>query len=183
MTATIILLNGAGSAGKSSIARALQSMLAAPCLHFQMDTFLEMLPDAYHEHPEGFVYETLIEAGEPAVEVRGGPVSARLMRGMRRSAAAMAEEGNDLIVDDVCGYGEIADYRALLAKFTFHTVGVFASLGVLEARERQRGDRMIGLARWQYRRVHEGIDYDFRVDTDAISPVECARLIKDHFGL
>ncbi|GHD58475.1 hypothetical protein GCM10017083_41490 [Thalassobaculum fulvum] len=46
MAARIVLLNGAGSAGKSSIARALQAIAATPLLHMQMDAFLEMLPAA-----------------------------------------------------------------------------------------------------------------------------------------
>jgi chloramphenicol 3-O-phosphotransferase len=44
VTATIVLLNGVGSAGKSSIARALQQITAEPFLYVQMDTFIEMLP-------------------------------------------------------------------------------------------------------------------------------------------
>ncbi|MDE1996547.1 MAG: chloramphenicol phosphotransferase, partial [Rhizobiaceae bacterium] len=35
--AKILLLNGVGSAGKSSIARALQAIAAEPFLHVQMD--------------------------------------------------------------------------------------------------------------------------------------------------
>ncbi|MFZ0017309.1 MAG: hypothetical protein WAL10_08230 [Acetobacteraceae bacterium] len=46
------------------------------------------------------------------------------------------------------------------AQHEVHFVGLFAPLDVLEARERQRGDRLIGLARWQYHRVHSGIAYD-----------------------
>ncbi|WP_258588919.1 phosphotransferase-like protein [Mesorhizobium sp. AR02] len=58
MTARIIVLNGVGSAGKSSVARALQAITAAPFLHVQMDSFLAMLPDALQDHADGFCYET-----------------------------------------------------------------------------------------------------------------------------
>jgi chloramphenicol 3-O phosphotransferase len=80
---------------------------------------------------------------------------------MRHAIAAMAHDGNDLIVDDVMlGRDAAQQYRELLAQHEVHFVGLFAPLDVLEARERQRGDRLIGLARWQYHRVHSGIAYD-----------------------
>jgi chloramphenicol 3-O phosphotransferase len=72
-TARIILLNGVGSSGKGSIARALQSITADPFLHVPMDTFMEMLPDAYQEHPDGFAYESRAEEGKPVVEITTGP--------------------------------------------------------------------------------------------------------------
>jgi chloramphenicol 3-O phosphotransferase len=54
MTAKIVLLNGVGSAGKGSIAKALQTITTEPFLHVQMDAFLDMLPAAYQEHPDAF---------------------------------------------------------------------------------------------------------------------------------
>jgi chloramphenicol 3-O phosphotransferase len=181
--ARIVLLNGVGSVGKSSIARALQTITAEPFLHVQMDAFLEMLPAAYQEHPDGFTYETIYEDGQPLVVIRAGPVGERTMRGMRHAIAAMAAQGNNLIVDEVLTGSEKAEYADLLAAFDLFMVGVFAPLDVLEARERQRGDRLIGLARWQYGRVHEGMTYDLEVDTSLATPMECAELIKQKFRL
>jgi chloramphenicol 3-O phosphotransferase len=94
----------------------------------------------------------------------------------------MAAQGNDLIVDDVLLDGTVG-YAELLAPFRLFRVGVFAPLDVLEARERQRGDRLIGLARWQYDRVHKDAVYDLEIDASAATPAECARLIKEKFGL
>ena len=50
MTARVVLLNGAGSAGKSTIARELQSITREPFLHVPMDAFLEMLPQQFIRH-------------------------------------------------------------------------------------------------------------------------------------
>ena len=75
------------------------------------------------------------------------------------------------------------EYRDLLRAFDLRLVGLFAPLDVLEARERARGDREVGLARWQYGRFHRGIAYDLEVDTAAAMPADCARLIRDTFGL
>ncbi|CCV11053.1 zeta toxin family protein [Mesorhizobium sp. STM 4661] len=183
MTARIILLNGAGSAGKSSIAKALQTMTAEPFLHVQMDAFVEMLPEALQDHADGLSYETVRKDGKPQVAISTGPVGARTLRGMRHAIAAMAEQGNNLIVDDVLCDGEMPEYLRLLSKFDLHLVGVFASLDVLEVREIQRADRLPGLARWQYDRVHKGIDYDLEVDTSALTALECARLIQERFKL
>lgn len=183
MTAKIILLNGAGSAGKSAIAKALQAMTAEPFLHVQMDAFLEMLPETLQDHAPGFSFETGWQDGRPCVAIEAGPVGRRAMLGMRHAIAAMAGQGNNLIVDDVMLGGEMDEYRALLSGFDLFRVGVLAPLDVLEARENQRGDRLHGLARWQYERVHRGIAYDLEVDTSLLSPVECAERIKARFGL
>jgi chloramphenicol 3-O phosphotransferase len=182
-TARIVILNGVGSVGKSSIATALQSIATDPYLHLQMDAFMEMLPPAYQEHPDGFSYETLRENGNPLIVVKTGPVGARALRGMRHAVAAMAGQGNSLIVDDVFWEDEKAEYVELLSTFEVFFVGVLAPLDVFEARERDRGDRLLGLARWQYDKVHRGMSYDFVVDTSATSALGCAQLIKERFGL
>lgn len=183
MTAKIILLNGVGSAGKSSIARALQTITIEPFLHVQMDAFLDMLPQALQDHADGFSFETVLEDGKPSVVISSGPVGERAMRGMRHAIAAMAGQGNNLIVDDVTFGDEIAEYRALLSGFDLHVVGVIAPLEVVEAREVARADRLPGLARWQYPRVHRGIDYDLEVDSSRLTPLECARRIQQRFRL
>jgi chloramphenicol 3-O phosphotransferase len=148
-----------------------------------MDTFLEMLPERYWNHPDAFTYRIESEDGKPTVAIETGPVGARLMRGMRRAIAELARQRNNLIVDEVMLADDRADYDQLLSEFAFFVVGVFAPLSVLEERERRRGDRMIGLARWQYDRIHAGATYDFEVDTSTLSPMECARRIKAKFGL
>jgi chloramphenicol 3-O phosphotransferase len=181
--ARIILLNGVGSAGKSSIARALQAITNEPYLHVAMDGFLDMLPASYWDHPDGFTFTPISERGGTALEIKTGSVGARALRGMRRAVAALASEGNNLIVDDVMLGPTWEDYQTLLASFDVSLVGVFAPLAVLEERERQRPDRMIGLARWQYDRVHQGMTYDLEIDTSSATPEACALRIKQAFGL
>lgn len=109
---------------------------------------------------------------------------ARAMQGMRHVVAALAEQGNDLIVDDVML--DAADgraYRALLVGCDVHLVGLFAPLTVLEARERARGDRAIGLARWQYDKAHRGMEYDLELDTVDMTPRQVAQSIRDALAL
>ena len=119
--------------------RALQTLTAEPFLHVQMDAFLDMLPEALQDHVDGFSFETVLEDGKPSVVIRSGPVGARTMRGMRHAIAAMAGQGNNLIVDDVIFNDELSEYVALLSGFDLHLVGVMAPLEVLEAREMPAG--------------------------------------------
>ncbi len=180
----IIILNGVGSVGKSSTARALQAITVEPFLHVAMDTFLDMLPPAMLSHPDGLIFEAIQDQGRPSVAIKTGPILERTLRGMRHAVAAMAAQGNNLIVDNVMTReGQDREYRALLSEFDVRLVGLFAPLDILEARERQRGDREIGLARWQYERVHRGKTYDLEIDTATTTPVENAELIRSAFDL
>jgi chloramphenicol 3-O phosphotransferase len=168
----------------SSTAKALQAITSKPFLYVAMDAFLDMLPEKMLGHPDGLLFETAQDDGKPVIAIRTGPVLERAMRGMRHAVAAMAAQGNNLIVDEVMIEArEAQEYRDLLRPFDLRLIGLFAPLDVLEARERARGDREVGLARWQYGRVHQGIAYDLEVDTAAGVPEECARLIRDTFGL
>lgn len=165
-------------------------MTRDPFLHVEMDTFLAMMPERYLDHPDGLSFEQSTSNGHVFTHAKTGPVAERVLSGMRRAIAEMAEAGNNLIVDDVL-FGDtpsgsataLAEYRMLLQPFAFHLVGVFAPLDVLEERERARGDRMIGLSRWQYDRVHEGMIYDLEVHTENAPPEDCARLIRTAFEL
>jgi len=183
MAATVILLNGAGSVGKSSISLALQDLLAEPWLHVALDSFLEMFPDRLYADPDGFASRTEFDDGKPQITLEIGAAGRRLLRGMRLSVAALAGAGNDLIVDDVILDGGLSEYETLLAEIRFLKVGVFAPLAVLEDREVRRGDRVLGLARWQFSRVHAGARYDLEIDSSLDNPLVCARRIADHFGL
>ena len=180
----IILLNGPGSVGKSSIAKALQKIARQPYLHVEMDVFLEMMPEKYLNHPDGLNFEQYCEAGHILTKANSGRVAERVLSGMRTSIAALADAGNNLIVDDVL-FGNTKDgdeaafseYQRLLINHSLCVVGVFASLDVLEERESARGDRMVGLSRWQVERVHVGMPYNLKVHTDDATPEQCAEHI------
>jgi chloramphenicol 3-O phosphotransferase len=183
MPAQVILLNGVGSVGKSSIAKAIQALATRPFLHVAMDAFLEMMPRSSLGRPEGLVFETTERNGKPAVIVRSGPLVELTLRAMRHAVAAMAGQGCNIVVDDVMLQDRSAEYRALLNAVDFRMVGVFAPLEVLGRRELARGDRAIGLARAQFDIVHKGVRYDLEVDTSAASPEKCARQVVQAFGL
>jgi hypothetical protein len=111
----------------------------------------------YDRTSGGVVFETTEHDGEPSAVIKTGPVMERAMRGMRHAIAAMARQGNDLIVDDVMlGRGEVEEYRELLRPFELRFVGLFAPFDVLKARAGTRGpiDWLGAMAvRWRPYRV------------------------------
>ena len=182
--AQIVILNGVGSVGKSSTAKTIQGITSKPFLHVAMDALLDMLPKTMLSHPEGLMFEASQDDGKPIVTVRSGPVLDRVMSGMRHAVAALADQGNNLIVDEVMiGPQKAKEYREVLHSHDVYMVGLMAPLDVLEARERARGDRETGLARGQYGLVHRDMVYDLEVDTAAATPIECARVICNALGL
>ncbi len=128
-------------------------------------------------HDDGITFEKHNTSDSNSVEIRMGGFLHRLMDGMRSSVAALSEAGNSCIVDDVMLTPD--DQRAYLERVSapIQFVGLHAPLEVLERREKARGDRMLGLARWQWDRVHRGISYDFELDTSERSPKQCASAI------
>jgi chloramphenicol 3-O phosphotransferase len=175
----VIILNGTGSVGKSSVAKALQAIASEPFLHVSGDAFLEMLPGTMIDHPDGIMVERIAAGqGEPTLVIKLGAVVHRTLRGMRAAVAAMAAEGSNLIVDGIMlNAADQQDYRDRLSGVELHFIGLYAPLADLEQREKDRKDRLIGVARWQYHRVHEGMRYDLEIDTSVSSPSECASRI------
>jgi chloramphenicol 3-O phosphotransferase len=161
----IIFLNGASSSGKSTVAKALQEALEEPYMHVSVDRFFEMLHPRFHE------------AQLPR------EVMMAVMQGFHRSVAGLASAGNNVIVDHVlAGKPFLRECIALMGDMPVLFVGVHAPLEVLKQRELERGDRHVGLAEFQYERVHQDITYDIEIDTSASNPEECAQQIIDALG-
>jgi chloramphenicol 3-O phosphotransferase len=160
----IILINGASSAGKSTLARSLQQKLHEPFLHLSFDHLREA-------------------NALPMARIRNGEFEWALMRpavfdGFHRCLPAFAKAGNNLIVDHIIEQEQwMADLVQLLATFDVFFVGAHCPLPELERRERSRGDRRFGEARTDFYSVHRFTEYD--LDIDATEPTEdnVARLI------
>lgn len=175
----VILLNGASSSGKSTVARELQRLLPEPHLFAGIDSFTPML------RPDGHIgmswdRRTNENSGWPGAplrwrfpELEDGPVAIefgekghRLIRGMHRSLAALALAGNDVIFEHVLLYQEwLDDLLEALNGLTVYLIAVRCPIGVIEERERGRGNRVVGQARTHHEAVHEGMIYDVEIDT------------------
>ncbi len=167
---TIILLNGTSSAGKTSIAKALQKIMEAPYLHVPIDSFGEMAPG-----PE--------KLGEPGSR-QWQSVFNRVLSGFHHSLAALADAGSNLIVDHILVQGGepqnwLEECLDQIAPFNTYLVGVHCPLEELRRREMARGDRGLGLAERQFSQVHQHGVYDLEVDTSLLSAEECALQIKE----
>ncbi len=100
--------------------------------------------------------------------------------GFHRAVAGMAAAGNDVVVDHVLSEEwRLLDCLGLFAARDVVLVGVRCSLEELERRERQRGDRPVGLAVSQFDQVHAHGLYDIECDTTAASAADCARQISN----
>lgn len=161
MKGSIILLNGASSAGKSTIAAALQAAADRPILRLSLDLFFfgSALPPM---RDKGFAW---------------GPMKQRILAGYFPSLAAFARAGNDLVVDHVFeSQTDFDDLVAALEGLDVFLVGVHCPIEELERRERERGDRRIGDARMDLATVHSFCRYDLEVDSTR-PPEENAQLI------
>jgi chloramphenicol 3-O phosphotransferase len=159
----IIFLNGTSSSGKSRIARELLDVL-------DDGVFFHLAVDAFN------AMRTKRNLTEQDLDA----ALRRTRMGFHRSIAAMAEAGNDLVVDHVLSEPwRLIDCLTVLRPEDVLFVGVHCSREELARREEARGDRPSGLAALQYDVVHQHGDYDFECDTTTTSPRECAALIRE----
>ena len=137
----IILINGASSSGKSTLARQLQQTLPSPFWHFSFDHLRD-------------------SNALPMARVRSGEFDWSAMRpavfdGFHRCLPVLAEAGNNLIVDHIIENEMwMSDLVKLLTGLDVFFVGVHCPLPELERRERERGNRRVGEARTDYQIVH-----------------------------
>src|SRR5262249_53718147 len=122
---------------------------------------------------------TTSPSGAPiSVTARIGPVFRRLIDSMAPAVRALIDGGNAVIFDHVLhDQATYQCYCKALAGLDVFSVGVTCPIDVLEAREKERGDRVIGRARGLATVVHTFMTYDLVVDTGVMQPAECVAAI------
>jgi len=182
----VILINGTSSSGKTTLVRALQAALPDPWLEIGIDRFVFALPKRYLDQPlwsEVFRYVRPDGATDGPFRIETGELGRRLVSGMHRTVAALADSGLDVIVDHVLLESEWLDEcRRLWAPFDVLFVGVRCPLEVVVERERSRRDRTIGQAAAQFEVVHRAGGYDLEVDTSRLGPEEAAARVVAALG-
>ena len=159
MPAPLLFLNGTSSSGKTSLAKAFQRLHAEPCLYASVDAFIFMFADHVRANDE----------------VRR-KVLPPVISAFHRSLPSLAACGFPVIVDHVIESRDwVEECAAALAGVRAYFIGVHCPLDILEHRERERGDRQIGFASWQFERVHRYGEYDFTIDTSQLSPEQGAK--------
>jgi chloramphenicol 3-O phosphotransferase len=162
MSSTAIVLHGPTSAGKTSLAKALQANGPRPAFHVSLDAFVTMSnrADMRDDDERDEAYRLHCQ-------------------NLRATLARIAGTQFDLIVDLVLrDEAELAACLAALSGRPTCLVGVRAPLNVLELRERSRPDRGSGMAREQVAHPAYYRSYDLTVDTSTCSPEEGAAAIR-----
>jgi chloramphenicol 3-O phosphotransferase len=187
----VIVLNGPSSSGKTTLAQALQDVLDDTWLVFGIDTLISALPlallDIHQDatigaHPRDHVVRDGGISFDAVGTITVGAEFRRLESAWLQGLSAIAGQGVHFILDEVFLDGAHSQERLrhALAGHDVAWVGVTCELGVLTQRERARGDRVVGEAEGQSRRVHAGVHYDLVVDTTSRPADEVARAIKAH---
>ncbi|HBK17586.1 MAG: hypothetical protein CBC94_003075 [Gammaproteobacteria bacterium TMED134] len=173
----VILLNGCSSAGKTTLAIALQNQLQEPFQHIALDQFRDGMPSrvrGLNSPPgdpgaSGLNVVPAVLDGQPVTHIQFGEYGERVLSGMRRAVAHFSDLGCNVIVDDLLFKRDyLEDYIAVLNPDTTWFVGVKCRLSVVLERERKRPGRFPGTATSHFEQVHEhGIPYDLEVDTSS----------------
>lgn len=157
--ARVIVLNGASSAGKTTLAKAMQALWSSPLHHVQLDAFRDMEPPDYWtgwENREKSETELMLCA---------------LCCAMHAAVGEYAKHGQEVVFDTV-----LSNRRARhllvenLAHLPVYLVAVRCDATELARRETARRDRDVGLAASQVDWIHKSMQYDFEVDTTGKEP-------------
>ena len=159
----IIFLNGVTSAGKTSIVEALQNR--ADCYFYVVatDRFEQMIGDRFLQ------------------EDYWGHLS-RVIILMYHTAKLYSDMGHNVLIDGILverpeiapHYRQLAD---ILVDNPLSIVEVACPLEICRTRNLTRGDRYEMQSDEQAAIMAQGIDYALRVETDKMSPEECAEAI------
>jgi chloramphenicol 3-O phosphotransferase len=158
----VILLNGASSSGKSTLARALQLALPEPYLNYSSDLLVDggMLPE--------------VDRTTNDTPWSWNVLRPKFLQGFHRSIPALVSSGNRVVVEHVVEHESwLHELVELLRTSSVFYVGVMCPLTEIESRERSRGDRYIGEGRSHIEDgVHTWSECDLVVDTHAFETTE-----------
>src|SRR3990167_8760913 len=169
----IIFINGPSSSGKTSIAKELQSQLTDTYLHVGIDWFLSTMPKKLWNHPDGFLLKQTKEDGKDLTQIIIGKEGQKLVNSIGPVIKSLLDSGNNLIIDEVILSQECLNkYLDVLKNHTTLFVGTTAPIEVLRKREKQRGDRAIGMAEEQDKLTHKFLKYDLFIDTNNSKPAD-----------
>ena len=187
----VVVLNGASSAGKTTIATGFRDQRAAVAdfwLLTGIDDVLAKLPSEWMSAGSdrgGFSADGVRFERTPAgVTVRVGRVGRQLLRAYQAGVAAAARVGVNVIVDEVViDKTSWDDWVVALAGLEVVWVGIRCSAEVAEDRNRVRGDRFLGLARAQTATAHLHTRYDFEIDTTTRTPADAILELTRRLGI
>lgn len=167
----IVFLNGTSSSGKTSISMELKNQKEIPLQHLSIDDFFRNYFD--------FINDKFSDI-EPKKEVDniGQIIFDPIISVYYATIKLFSEMGLNVIVDTVIDNDKrFNNYLDVLFDYPTLFVGVICSKEELTRREQIREDREIGLANSQYDKIYSFNEYDLEVNTEELSPTECAEKI------
>jgi len=184
----VILLVGPSCAGKSTLAKAVQTLSAEPYLAQSLDGLFAATPEAWGgggEHAaDGFRYDWLAteeEGGAPVRRIAYGAVGWRLLEGFHRAVAAYADAGVNVVVDDMLlDLAVLGDWARALAAVPTLLVNVTAPRTELLRREAARTLHPTPGLVAGHIDLHRAIVADAEIDTSETSPRDAARSVLDY---
>ena len=164
----IICLNGVTSSGKTSIAKEIQNISEQNYYHVSLDMFEQMANLKYR-------IKAYYAEMNDCITV------------MYETIASFTRLGKNIILDTVLMdipeqprvYERLAEICEGIPIFNIH---IMCPIDECENRNIVRGDRRLGLSKWQNERM-VNIQYFFSIDTSNKSSEECARKILEQIEL
>lgn len=179
MSGHIILINGTSSAGKTTLAKAIQRLASATYQIITLDQFRDGMPDRFRglNSPKnspgsrGLNVEGMSTNGAMRTKIVFGDIGQRVLQGMRRAVVAVADLDINVIVDDMINLrSSVEDYEKVFRDYATTFVGLHCGIEELIRRENMREGRFPGTAETQLETVHRWMKYDIEVDTTSTSP-------------
>jgi chloramphenicol 3-O phosphotransferase len=160
---TIVLITGASSTGKTTVARELQRVLAKPAVYLPGDAFDVPRPARW---AEGLCFADLAALQDRMDEAYVNALAVFPRFGLHSIGEVVfrQRERHDRMV------AAIGDVRLLVIRLT-------ASPHTVERREAERGDRPHGTARAQQRAEFIPPELALEIDTDSYRPTDVASAI------
>ncbi len=177
----IIILNGASSSGKSTLAKALQSILPEDYLLLGVDTFMHAMPrhfagvfpeDGQDPQNQGFSFEWTKEEVTGLHLYKKGE---KLINAMYAAVACLVKNQQKVMLDDMI-FNDFV-YHSCKKHLETHKacfVQVYTKQEVRRQRELARGDRLKGTYKINEDFLYQKVHFDIKIDNSYQSPEESA---------
>lgn len=170
---TIVLLNGTSSSGKTSISIELINQKEILFHHLSIDDFFMNFNEFIDKKFPDFKPTREVD-NQVVAQIIFDPINSMYYSTIKLFSEMGLNVIADTVIDNDKRFNECLD--VFFDQPTLF-IGVMYSREELMRRERIRGDRQIGLANSQFDKVYCFNEYDLEVNTEELSPIECAEKI------
>lgn len=184
MIGNVIVLNGTSSAGKTTLAKAIQTTAEEPYQLIAFDQFRDGLPDRFRglnspAGSPGYAGLNVVAAPDDGVVkayIKLGSHALTMLHGMHQAIASFARTGHHVIVDHYVNHPHAADdLVSTFADLKTTLVRVVCDRPELLRRESLRPGRFPGTAETQRDIMNQCFKYDLTVDSTHTSATILAR--------